>query len=251
MRQVGIMKWNAMNWLFPDFEDTALLYHGTAPDNLLSIFRHGLIPGYDPDPEEQHHTIYESHVRHRPAHIPNWVDPRYCIFGYLNRSRQGGHSGIIEGTVIQAHLGIDAIPAITERTWVCCSQFSDWVYCPREAGYFDTDARTKYYRTVIEPVCSGAYWQTSLSFAENLAIRHDQLLRMQNSEELLICTDIAPTHLSLQVFRVKGANGIREIVRLDCPAIFEEAEHKLRHYQPIADELQAIVDYTAVAKRAL
>lgn len=249
MRRVGAMTWEEMNWLFPDFEDTDLLYHGADPDNLISIFQRGLIAGYGP--RDQHQTIYDTHARHRPDNIPDWVDPRRCIFGYINRPRQGACHRIGDGKVVQADLGITAIPAIIERTWVCCAQFSDWVYCPREAGYLDTDARTRYYQSVVEPACSGAYWRTSLSFAENLSIRHDQLLHMQGYQELLICLDvIMPIQLSLQAFRVKRDKEIREVVRQECPDLFAEAEHKLRHQQSISDEMQAVISYVVTFNSA-
>ena len=85
----GEMNWEDMNWLFTDFTDTGLIYHGTRPENLPGIFADGLVPGKITDPTERHETIYEAHYRHRPDWIPRWVDPRHCIFGYTNRRRQG------------------------------------------------------------------------------------------------------------------------------------------------------------------
>ena len=42
----GVMSWEEMNWLLPDFEETGLIYHGSQPGNLVSIFRNGLVHGY-------------------------------------------------------------------------------------------------------------------------------------------------------------------------------------------------------------
>ena len=41
----GVMSWEEMNWLLPDFDETGLIYHGSQPENLVSIFQNGLIPG--------------------------------------------------------------------------------------------------------------------------------------------------------------------------------------------------------------
>ena len=242
----GVMSWEEMNWLFPDFEETGLIYHGTQPDNLVAIFQTGLIPRIKVDPTEKHETIYEAHYRHRPDHIPDWVDPRKCLFGYMNRKRQGGFESISDGKVNRVSLGIRAEDRITERTWVACTQFSDLVYCPEETGYFDTDERREYFRNILEPASSEAYWKTSLSFAENLKVRLDHLLPMQAHLELLVCLmEIRPEILTLQAFRVKGTAGLREVLRKECLDVFQEVEDKLRDGRRISSELQAITEYTS------
>ena len=130
----GVMSWEEMNWLLPDFDETGLIYHGTDTENLVSIFQRGLIPRFKEDPTELHHTIYEAHYRHRPDFIPDWVDPRKCIFGYMNRARQGGSDGIVDGKVKGATIGIEATDHVRSWTWTACAQFSDMVYCPEEGG---------------------------------------------------------------------------------------------------------------------
>jgi len=240
----GVMSWEQMNWLFPDFEKSNLIYHGTDIGNLLSIFRVGLIPRFKIDPSEKHETIYDAHYKHRLACIPDWVDPRKCLFGYINRQRQGHMDRLIDGRVISVSLGIRAEPEITKRIWIACSRFSDLVYCPEEAGYFDTPERKKYFQDTLEVTASQAYWRASLSFEQNLKIRLDHLLPMQGHLELLICVEnIYPKLLSLQSFRVKGSEGIREILRQDCEAIFVKTEDKLQNSVDISEELYAICEY--------
>ena len=141
----GVMTWEEMNWLLPDFDETGLIYHGGQPENLVSIFQSGLIPQYH-RPSGGHETIYNSHYRYRPGCIPDWVDPRRCIFGYMNRARQGGSCGVVNGKVNGVTIGIEAADHITERTWTACVRFSDMVYCPEEAGYFDTEERKAYFK---------------------------------------------------------------------------------------------------------
>ncbi len=250
MRRIGIMEWEQMNWLFPDFEDTNLLYHGANPEALPSIYQEGLVAGHTQDPEDQHHTIYDAHVRHRPPSIPDWVDPRRCIFGYLNRRRHGSTTPLPGGTVTQVFLGIRATKDITDRTWVCCNQFSDWVYCPSEAGYLDSVERRRYYETVIEPTCSGAYWQTSLSFDVNREIRHDQLLMNQGYLELLICVErVPPEQLSVEGIRIKGEADVHEVVRSDFPPQFQIIESRLQDKRSVRDELMGMVKLAAESGR--
>lgn len=228
MRQVGIMKWEEMNWLFPDFEETELLYHGADPDALDSIMSEGLVAGYSPDPDDCHETIYEAHSRPRPPEIPDWVNPAKCIFGYMNRSRQGGSHKVPGGQIVQVDLAFPATETIRERTWVCSAQFSDWVYCPQEAGYYDTVERRRFFEDVVEPVCSNAYWRTSLSFNANLKVRHDNLLINQAHIELLICVDrIAPTSLSIEGVRVKGPTRTREATSKDFAGQFANLNERL------------------------
>ena len=238
----GVMTWEEMNWLLPDFDETGLIYHGGQPENLDRIFQKGLIPKFS-RARDGHETIYDSHYRNRPKSIPDWVDPRRCIFGFLNRARQGGYGGIVNGKVNGVTLGIAVTDHISERTWTACVQFSDMVYCPEEAGYFDTEERKAYFKKKMEPVSSKAYWTTSLSFRDNLKIRLDHLLPMQGHHELLICSEVDPGLLSLQGFRVKGENGTREVVRNDLPEVFLNAEERLRNSMPIVGELEAVGEF--------
>ena len=231
MRKIGLMSWEEMDWMFPDFDETGLIYHYTRVENLASIFQKGLISRYKEGDDYQ--TIYEAHYHHRPNHIPNWVDPRRCIFGYMNQKR-GPTTAI----------GIKAEQQIVERTWTALSIFSNWVYGPKEAGYFDTEELSEYYHKVVEPVFCEAYWKLSMSFWKNLRIRHDRLLYNQKYFELLICLEkIEPDLLSLQSLGLEGPDGKIPVLRAECPALFEKLEEKFRHEQDAADELCAISEY--------
>ena len=77
----GVMSWEEMNWLLPDFDETGLIYHGSRSENLVSIFQRGLIPRFKEDPTEQHHIIYEAHYSHRPIDlcISNGIAPHSCF----------------------------------------------------------------------------------------------------------------------------------------------------------------------------
>lgn len=243
----GIMSWEDMNWLFPDFGETGLVYHGTGLENLMSIFEKGLIPQFIGQ-RNGHETIYNALYRHRSKDIPAWVDPRKCIFGYMNRSRQGVLSDIVDGKVESAAIGIELTDDISERTWTACVCFSNMVYCPEEAGYLDTPERSKYFKSIMEPVSCAAYWKTSMPFAENLKIRLDRLLTMQGYHELLICVKrIKPKILSLQSFRVKGENGTREVLRTELPNMFQDTEEKLRNKQDISAQLNAVSEFCKTA----
>ena len=150
----GVMSWEEMDWMFPDYADTGLIYHGTSIGSLASILGVGLVPGYR---RADYETIYDALYRHRPDHIPDWVDPRICIFGYMNRKRFQSRAGSVV-------IGCKAGRRIIERTWIGLTDFSNWIYGPEEAGYFDTAELSEYYRNVVEPVCAGAYWRMSMSF---------------------------------------------------------------------------------------
>ncbi len=177
---------------------------------MQSIFSKGLLVGFDPDPEDQHLTIYESLLRHRPSSVPDWVNPMQCIFAYINKNRYGLQTPITDGSVNGIALGIRADSMLQDRSWMGITKFSDWVYCPREAGYFDTAERQTFFRQVLEPACTGVYWKTSMSFKENLSIRHDHILYTQGHCEVLVCTNVPSSHLSLEALRIKGKEGMRE-----------------------------------------
>ncbi len=233
----GVMSWGEMDWLFPDFRDTGLIYHGTRAEHLPAIFREGLQPGVAKD---GHGTIYDALYRHRPPSVPDWVDPRRCIFGYMNRKR-------FPANKCGAIIGIQCIDSVRQRTWFAVSKFCDWIYCPREAGYFDTEARAAYYKQVVEPVCARAYWDMSLSFETNLSIRHDELLNTQQCQELLICLErIDADYLSLQAVTTPGQD---PVLRTMYPDLFDEAETRLKQGLPVSEQIKAIEEHAISARR--
>ena len=59
----------------------------------------------------------------------------------------------------------------------------------------------------------------------------------------MICTEIDPELLSLQGFRVRGTNGIREVLRSDLREVFLNAEEKLRNNAEIVRELKAVAEF--------
>ena len=86
----------------------------------------------------------------------------------------------------------------------------------------------------------------SLSFKDNLRIRHDHLLHPL--VELLICVErIEPELLSLEAVRVKGSNGIREILRGQCVDLFRDAEELLRRGEEMPMPLRAIADHASAS----
>lgn len=236
----GMLSWDEMNWMFPDYEETGLIYHGTPVRNLDGIFRDGLIPRRAEDPDDRHDTIYDALHGHRPDFIPKWVDARRCIFAYINRTKFK-IDRVADGAVTGAILGINAERHITERTWVGITRFSDWLYCPEEAGYFDTPDREEYFRAVVEPVCASAYWRMSLPFDENLRLRHDHLLYTQGHVELLVCVKrVDPDLLSLEALKIEGPRDACAVVRNAYADLFRCIESKFREGAVPSSELAEI-----------
>jgi hypothetical protein len=236
-----MLSWEEMEWLFPDFEETGVIYHDTAVSNLAGIFVDGLMPGVARDPEDRHETIYGTLREHRPDHIPDWVDHGRCIFAYMNRRRFSG-SACPGATPVRAVVGSRVDARIAGRTWVGSTSFSDHVYCPEEAGWLDTEARAAYFRDVLAPESARAYWYCSLSFEANLHVRFDHLLPNQGKTELLVCVDrVPPGLLSLEAVRVRGEAGEEAaVLKPQCPHLFAEAEACLREGRDGAQHLAAI-----------
>ena len=238
----GMLSWDEMNWLFADFAETGLIYHGTRVGKLQAIFRDGLIARGEPDPEDRHDTIYDALVEFRPSHIPEWVDLRHCIFAMLNRLREEART-VTDPVPVSVVLSFAADEAIASRTWVGNTAFSDWLYCPEEAGWLDTPARAAYYRNAIKPNCGRLYWQACLRFEDNLMIRADELLTTREKSELLVCIDrIPPERLSLQALRVKGDEGAATLPRREAPDLFGAAEAALRSGGDAQTELAVIAE---------
>ena len=233
-----------MRWMYPDFEETGLLYHWTDPVRLPSIFTNGLRANH-PDhvnPEENYSRIYEVMWKHRPDDVPDWVDPRHCVFAVMNHRRPDDEKAP-GGKPVVAHVGISVTDEIARRSWVAHTAFADWVYHPEAAGYFDTPERTAFYNDFVEPTCARAYWRTSLSFERNLVVRHDHLQWQVGYVEVLICMDpVPPERLSLESVGVVGQERRACVLRSQCADEFARAEARLRRGEEPTEELDRIAD---------
>ena len=64
----------------------------------------------------------------------------------------------------------------------------------------------------------------------------------------MICCAIRPELLSLQGFRVRGSNGVREVLKRDLPGVFRKMEDKLRSNTGVDLELEEVAGFCGRAR---
>ncbi|KAB3534056.1 hypothetical protein F8154_09900 [Alkaliphilus pronyensis] len=170
--------------LFSDYKDTGFLYHIAPITDLEKILENGI--KYD-DKESYANKYIQLHTfidNERPKHIPNWVIRKRAIFASLNYR---------DNTRFHSHTVVLAVKVQPEKCWIANENLANKIYeplilqntkCFKEAKkYIDTKGRA----------LAEEYWNTSLSFLENLHKRYDAIYGYD--AEALIQHTITPNNI--------------------------------------------------------
>ncbi|MGI6702932.1 MAG: hypothetical protein ACOX42_02705 [Clostridia bacterium] len=167
--------------LFPDYSQTGLVYHVISLNDLAKVKTHGI--SYD-DKATYQEKYKDYHVfvnRYRPKKIPDWVDRTRAVFASMN---------FREDHAFHSHSMLLAFSIDPSRCWVANENRANQLYEPfilhSVEGFYDArDYLEGPGRDLIKE-----YWDTSLSFTDNLSIRRDRTKGYD--AEVLVFHDIKP-----------------------------------------------------------
>ena len=154
-----------MEHIFLDYKNTNRVYHILALKDLDKALRYGI--SYDD--KLTHKTKYGGFHdfinEHKTSNVPPWVDRRRAIFASLNFPTTH---------YFHSHSAILSLKINEDRCWVANENLANTLYEPlalRDTIGFEYCSQ--YLKT------SGAriareYWESSLSFNENIALRKDK-----------------------------------------------------------------------------
>jgi len=161
---------------FQDYIETNRVYHIASINDLKIILEEGI--RFD-DKVTYHCKYYDFHSfinQYRNEKIPVWVDRRKAIFASMNyRSKPIFHS----------HTVVLAVKIQPDKCWIANENRANQVYEPyimQEVGQFKEarDYLANKGRALLKE-----YWETSLSFKENLIERRD-LIKGYDAEVLVL-----------------------------------------------------------------
>jgi len=118
---------------------------------------------------------------YKPEGIPVWVERKKAIFASM--SFKDGHSWHSHSAILRLRISQD-------RCWVCNENLANFIYEPfilQSLEYFEG---TREYMRLYGQAFVGKYWSSSLSYKENLQIRHD--IKEGYDAEILIMHPIPP-----------------------------------------------------------
>lgn len=137
-----------------------------------------------------YHTKYLDFHKYistqKPSNIPDWVRREKAIFASLNyKSNHFWHS----------HTAILALKIDKDKCWVANENLVNMIYEPFILKNVKSFKVTKEY---LNGECKKAikeYWDTSLSFKENLVMRYDKIKGYD--AEAMIFHDIKPENITI------------------------------------------------------
>lgn len=211
-----------MNITFKDFAQEGYVYHVVNIIDLKKALNEGL--GFD-DKKTYISKYYDFHSyfdSFKPPSVPGWVERKKAIFASLNFK---------EGHTWHSHSAVLKVKIDPERCWICNENIANYIYEPFILQHINgfTAAReyiSKNGRKVVEE-----YWAVSLSYMENLNIRHDK--REGYDAEVLILHDIPPRDIQclyiMSDHEVMSFDDWKNVFEPDCTCL---ALQSRRYLQP-------------------
>lgn len=171
---------------FPDYNETGYIYHMVSISDLKDILENGLKYNDKATYENKYSDFHRYIDLYKPKDIPDWVKREYSIYGTMNYPKDyDWHS----------HSAILGVTIDTKRCWVASESLANKIYEPFILKDIDIfKSANDYLSKNGEKMCK-EFWESSLSFTDNLDIRKDK--NKAYDDEILILHDIDPDNIKL------------------------------------------------------
>lgn len=173
--------------LFPDYQESGVVYHIIS----LMDLKKALTEGIRFDDKATYRTKYNGFHQlidqHRPKGIPEWVIRNKAIFASLNYPKTH---------YFHSHTALLAIKIDPKKCWVANENCANQIYEPFILQNLEIFKSCADYLAQEGSRMIEKYWQTSLSFYDNLEKRYDKKARYD--AEVLVLHDIMPEDIDLR-----------------------------------------------------
>ncbi|MDD2573363.1 MAG: hypothetical protein WCS98_02430 [Bacillota bacterium] len=170
--------------LFPDYSQTGLVYHIISLNDLAKVKAHGIRCDDKPTYQEKYRDFHTFLNLYRPENIPGWVNRTRTVFASMNFK---------EDHAFHSHSMLLAFKVHPPRCWVANENRANQLYEPFVLHSVEGFYGAKGYIEGPGRVLIREYWDTSLSFNDNLRLRRD---RMEGYDaEVLVFHDIKPEYI--------------------------------------------------------
>ncbi|MFZ5966085.1 MAG: hypothetical protein ACOYVK_02750 [Bacillota bacterium] len=171
---------------FPDYEQTGVVYHIVSIIDLEDVLSQGIRYNDKITYKSKYHKFHRMIDSLKTKHIPEWVIREKSIFASFNYPKD--HK-------FHSHTAILAIKIDPDRCWVANENCANQVYEPFILERIDYFCQCSRYLEKEGKELLLKYWDTSLSFRENLLRRLDK--KKGYDAEVLIQHDIPPENIQL------------------------------------------------------
>lgn len=171
--------------MFNDFTKTNMVYHVVNINDLSLILKNG-IKFNDKNSYRQKYLEFHKFIdNYKPSYYPSWVIRQKAIFASLNYKKN--HH-------FHSHSIILGVKINQDRCFIANENLVNQIY---EPFILKDDCEFKFMKEYIETIGINSirdYWNTSLSFKENLKLRRDNLSNYD--AEVLVFHEILPEDIS-------------------------------------------------------
>lgn len=171
---------------FPDLLETEVVYHVACITDLEDILKKGLKYNDKSTYLNKYLAFHRYIDSFKPKSIPNWVSRERAIFGSLNYPKD--HSW-------HSHTVILSLKINKNKCWIGNENLVNVLYEPFILKDIEGFELAKTYLEHAGKNSINEYWNTSLSFCDNLSQRRDR--ESNYDEEVMIFHEIAPEDIKV------------------------------------------------------
>ncbi|MTI46694.1 hypothetical protein [Sporosalibacterium faouarense] len=172
--------------LFEDYTETKVVYHVAPITDLDKIMKNGIRYDDKKTYVSKYLSFHQYINKFKPKDSPVWLNREKAIFASLNYS--GNHCW-------HSHSVLMALKISPEKCWIANENLANILYEPFILKDTIGFSEAKLYLKEKGEEIVKKYWDTSLSFKENLKIRKDREKRYD--AEVMIFHDIKPSEIKL------------------------------------------------------
>ncbi|TZE81708.1 hypothetical protein [Calorimonas adulescens] len=172
--------------LFPDYDETHLLYHIASISDLKTIFKYGLRFNRRLSYKGKYHDFHRFMDKNRTMNVPGWVMREKAVFASLNfKDCQVWHS----------HSAILSVRINEDYCWVANENTANYLYEPFILNHIPGFASLSDFLYNKGKEIAKEYWENSMSFKEYLLKK--SCLGSDYDAEVLMMNDIKPNDIKL------------------------------------------------------
>lgn len=173
--------------LFEDYEKTKSVYHIVSLFDLRNTLRKGIYYDDKITYDTKYDGFHELIEIEKTENIPPWLNRRNAIFTSLNYS---------DNHCFHANTVILSVKINPKRCWVANEDLANQIYAPFVLSTIDIFSKSNNYVKGKGRELLKKYWETSLSFEENLKVRRDK--DEDFNEEVLVLHNIPPEDIKIK-----------------------------------------------------
>lgn len=166
---------------FKDYNSTGLVYHIANINDLNKIFEEGIRYDHKSTYINQYLSFHKFFDSLKPDNIPKWVLRQKAIFASMNFEKNH---------YFHSHSIVLGLKVDISKCWIANENLANCLYEPLVLSKIEKFKYVKEYIETIGVKKGEEYWNTSLSFVENLSKRKDRI--DDYDEEVLIFHSIKP-----------------------------------------------------------